>query len=86
MPKGVAVIPARCTGCCTCALTCSVVNYGEFGLGRGHISVVRREFAGTFDIVFSSTCKSCGACAVACPSGALRMVETGEAAGKGGGA
>lgn len=82
MPKGVAVIPARCTGCGTCALTCSVVNCGEFGPARGHISVARREFAGTFEISFSSTCKSCGACALACPSGALQVVELVEAAGE----
>ncbi|HHW43776.1 MAG TPA: 4Fe-4S binding protein [Desulfotomaculum sp.] len=84
MAREMVIRPDRCTGCCTCALTCAVTYLGEFDLTRACIRITRHEFEGTFDITFSSTCRNCKQCALACPSGALRAVEIPEGEKEGG--
>ncbi|MDK2887841.1 MAG: hypothetical protein PWP72_719 [Thermoanaerobacter sp.] len=75
MARELAINPGRCTGCCTCALTCAITHLGEFKLTGAFISIARDEFEGTFTITFSSLCRGCKKCALACPSGALRVVD-----------
>lgn len=75
MTKELAVNPGRCIGCCTCALTCAITHHGEFNLTKACIRITRHEFDGTFAITFSSCCRGCKKCALACPAGALRVVE-----------
>ncbi len=75
MPQEMVINPGKCTGCCTCALTCAITNHDEFDLTKAYVSIARNEFAGTFAITFSSLCRHCKKCALACPSGALRVVE-----------
>lgn len=67
--------PGRCIGCSTCALTCSLVHHGVFDPGRANIRIDRNDFAGVYELRFSSACSSCKQCARVCPSGALRLVE-----------
>lgn len=76
MAKVLAVAPDKCTGCSTCALTCSITYHDQFNLTKAHISISKQDFRGSFQISFSSTCKGCKECARVCPSGALRVVET----------
>lgn len=78
MAKFLAVTPNRCTGCSTCALTCSITYYNEFNLSKAHISIRKHDFEGVFQLSFASSCKGCKECAKVCPSGALRIVETEE--------
>lgn len=78
MAKVLAVAPGRCTGCSTCALTCSITYHDEFNLSKACISILKDDFLGTFQISFASTCRNCKECARVCPSGALRIVETVE--------
>ncbi|MEW6273814.1 MAG: 4Fe-4S binding protein [Bacillota bacterium] len=78
MPKEMAINPGKCIGCLTCALTCAITYHDEFDLKKACVSVLRHEFEGTFAITFSSLCRNCKQCALACPSGALRVVEAGK--------
>lgn len=78
MPKEMAINPGKCIGCLTCALTCAITYHDAFDLTKARVSVTRHEFEGTFTIAFSSLCRHCLQCALACPSGALRVVEAGE--------
>jgi len=67
--------PGKCIGCSTCALTCSLIYYGEFDLSKSNIRITKHDFEGIFEISFLSTCRNCRQCALVCPSGALRSVE-----------
>ena len=78
MAKALAVAPNRCTGCSSCALTCSITHHDEFNPAKAHISIKKYDFEGLFHITFASTCKGCLECARLCPSGALRVVEIDE--------
>jgi ferredoxin len=75
MAKELAIRPQKCIGCSTCALTCSLVHRGVFDPGQSNIRIYRDDFAGTFELRFSSTCTRCGQCARICPSGALQLLE-----------
>lgn len=84
MAREIAINPGKCTGCSTCALTCSFFNYGEFDLTKSHILISKNDFEGTFRLSFLSTCRNCKQCAKVCPSGALRIVEIEHCPEKGG--
>ncbi|SFQ99249.1 4Fe-4S dicluster domain-containing protein [Desulfoscipio geothermicus] len=75
MATEIIVRPWQCIGCSTCALTCSLAHHGVFDTGRANIRICRDEFAGTFELRFSSTCNGCKQCARVCPSGALQLVD-----------
>lgn len=75
MSKEILIKPRLCIGCSTCSLYCSMQNTGEFRPSRAYIRIIRRDFEGRFDIVFSSSCKGCCVCARSCPSGALKLVD-----------
>ena len=82
MALEIIIRPARCIGCSTCTLTCSLVHHGVFDPGRSNIRVTKNEFAGIFELGFSSTCSHCKQCARVCPAGALQLVELPETPGK----
>lgn len=69
------ITPKKCTGCTTCALTCSIIYSDEFDLSNSHIRIKKKDFQGTFEITFSSTCLSCYKCAKVCPTGCLEIVN-----------
>jgi carbon-monoxide dehydrogenase iron sulfur subunit len=75
--------PAKCTGCSTCALTCSLIHHGTFNPDKSNIRITKYDFEGLFMISFLSTCNNCRQCAQVCPSGALRKRDTGLAPGEG---
>lgn len=75
MAKQMIINPGKCIGCSSCALTCSFTYNGEFNLNKSHISIIKNDFEGIFQIVFSSTCKGCKQCAEICPAGALAVIE-----------
>ncbi|MCG8400773.1 MAG: 4Fe-4S binding protein [Firmicutes bacterium] len=83
MASEIIIKPSRCIGCSTCALTCSLVHHGVFDPGRSSIRVTRDEFAGIFELGFSSACNNCKQCARVCPAGALQLVELPETPDKG---
>ncbi|WP_027365266.1 4Fe-4S binding protein [Desulfotruncus alcoholivorax] len=82
MAKELAVRPRHCIGCSTCALTCSLINHGSFDLNLSNIKIYRDDFLGKFELRFLSSCSGCLQCARACPSGALKVLETGEERGE----
>lgn len=69
------ITPKKCTGCTTCALTCSITYSDEFNLSDSHIKIKKKDMQGIFEITFSSTCLSCYKCAEACPTGCLEIVN-----------
>ncbi|MFZ5647525.1 MAG: 4Fe-4S dicluster domain-containing protein [Bacillota bacterium] len=75
MAKEIVIKPRLCLGCSLCSLSCSMQNTGEFKPSLAYIRITRMDFEGKFDITFSSSCRGCGVCARACPSGALRLVD-----------
>jgi len=83
MLRRMAIEPKKCTGCTTCALTCSITYSDRFDLSSARIKVIKDDIKGTFWIGFSSLCTSCCSCARVCPTGCLSVVETTE--GKTGG-
>jgi len=82
MAKEMLIKPQLCIGCSTCALTCSFVHYGTFNLSSSNIQIFRDDFAGVFELRFSSSCDGCKQCARVCPSGALKLLETGKEVNK----
>lgn len=70
--------PRKCTGCTTCALTCSITYTDRFDLNSARIKVTKDDIQGTFWISFSSLCTGCCSCARVCPAGCLSVVETTE--------
>lgn len=75
MTSQIVINPGKCTGCSSCALTCSLINYGEFNLNKSNIRIIKHDFEGIFQISFLSTCRNCGQCATVCPSGALQSIK-----------
>ncbi|MDK2823587.1 MAG: hypothetical protein PWQ67_1803 [Clostridia bacterium] len=70
--------PKKCTGCTSCSLTCAITYNNEFDLKKSHVQVKKNDLDGTFNIIFSSTCLSCGKCAEVCPSGCLSIIDSGN--------
>ncbi len=70
-----AITPKKCTGCTTCALTCSILYNDAFDLSNSHIRIIKNDFRGTFEIILKSTCLSCYKCAETCPTGCLETVN-----------
>jgi formate hydrogenlyase subunit 6/NADH:ubiquinone oxidoreductase subunit I len=75
MAKELVLTPGKCTGCTTCALTCSITYHNEFNLARSHIRIRKHDVQAVFEITFLSTCLKCQRCAEVCPSGCLRSVK-----------
>ena len=71
MPKSVAALSERCTGCKLCLLICSYINLRVFNPSRSHLLIKADEKKGLFDIAFHPECNGCGACIHYCPSEAL---------------
>ena len=71
---------ARCAGCHTCELRCSLRWEGAFVPARAKVSI--RRLVGNkdheFDISFSDECDLCGICARYCPYGALTRGRDGR--------
>lgn len=78
MAKEIVVNAPKCIGCSTCALTCSITYHDEFRLQNAHIRINKNDFSGIFEICFASTCLGCKKCAEACPTGALKVVQTAD--------
>lgn len=83
MGKTLAIDATVCVGCSLCALTCSLVNLGEFNLAEAYVTVIRDDFTGVFSIAFKTTCRRCYQCALVCPAGALVVVGEGADASDG---
>jgi ferredoxin len=67
--------PQLCTGCRTCVLACSLEYFQVFSLEKTHISILRKEEEGSFDIILKNGCVPCPVCANNCPSGALIYIQ-----------
>ena len=64
--------PARCVGCLTCELRCSLRFEKAFNPALAAIRI--RRLVGQdreYDIEFTERCDNCGICARYCPYGAL---------------
>jgi len=72
------ITPKKCTGCTTCALTCSILYSDTFDLSNSHIRITKSDFNGTFEITLKTTCLSCCKCAEACPAGCLERVNVAD--------
>ncbi|MCP4714780.1 MAG: 4Fe-4S dicluster domain-containing protein [Deltaproteobacteria bacterium] len=66
---------AKCQGCTTCMLACSLVHEGYESLSQARIQVVQDPFAGFPDDIQLAQCRQCvsPACLGACPVGALHV-------------
>jgi len=70
---------ARCAGCMTCMLCCSLRIEGIFRLAAARIKVNRLvNQASEFEIVFTDECDACGICVRYCPYGALSQEKAGK--------
>jgi Fe-S-cluster-containing hydrogenase component 2 len=59
-----------CSGCRACEVLCAMVNYGEANPKKSAIRAVGHfPSPGTYSVVI---CDQCGACAAACPEGAIQ--------------
>ena len=76
------IIPKKCTGCTTCALTCSILYGDKFNPSNSHIKIKKNDMAGIFEISFSSTCLSCYKCAESCPTGCLEVIKITDSSGR----
>ncbi len=74
MTKSLVVDAAKCTGCGSCELACSLANTGEFDLSRSRIQVL--SFEPDFERV-PIVCRQCyrPACAEICPTDAISRDE-----------
>jgi len=72
--------PAKCAGCITCMLRCSIRSGNKFNLSASCIKVERLVGRpNEFDISFSEDCDACLICVRYCPYGALTASkEAGE--------
>jgi Fe-S-cluster-containing dehydrogenase component len=69
--------PAKCRGCQTCALACSLSHEGECNPSLSRVLVTKDMARYEFDIVICRNCDS-PACVAACPPGALRVLDGGR--------
>jgi Fe-S-cluster-containing hydrogenase component 2 len=70
----IAADPLLCSGCGRCEAACSLERTGCWSHAGSAIRLVRAEILG-FD--FPVTCRACGSCADACPTGALELTSGG---------
>ena len=65
----------RCSGCRACLLACSLHLFGENNPKAAALAIVPHfPSPGTFEV---RTCTQCGACADACPTGAIAPAQQG---------
>ena len=65
----------RCSGCRACLLACSLHLFGENNPKLAALAIVPHfPRPGVFEV---RTCTQCGACADACPAGAIRPTVQG---------
>lgn len=64
---------AKCQGCVTCMLACSLVHEGVASLSASRIQIIQNSFDGWPNDVFISQCRQCEypECVMACPRRAL---------------
>ena len=74
MAKELAITPGKCIGCSCCMLACSLTYSNGFDKNRSHVVIRKKDFEGTYEIRFKSTCVKCCKCAEACPVGCLRVL------------
>ncbi len=48
MAKQMIIVPGKCIGCSTCALTCSFTYHGQFNPNKAHITIIKNDFEGIF--------------------------------------
>ncbi|MDI6901856.1 MAG: twin-arginine translocation signal domain-containing protein, partial [Anaerosomatales bacterium] len=73
---------AKCAGCNSCMLACSVTHHGSVSLSNARIQIVQDPFEAYPNDIAISQCRQCPypACVDACPTGANHIDE---AAGNG---
>ena len=70
---------ARCAGCLTCELRCSLRFLKAFSIARAAIEIRRNvHSADEYRISFTDRCDSCGICVRYCGYGALTVGESGD--------
>ena len=68
------VDPAKCVGCLSCNLTCSLTHEEKFNPNNARIKVVQPDRSinmGEASISFMEECENCGMCVTSCLYGAL---------------
>lgn len=78
MPKQLRMIPARCIGCKSCELGCSLANEGKLNPARSRItmiSFIEGRYTLPYNIPF--TCKQCAdaPCLNVCPADAVSRLR-----------
>jgi ferredoxin len=70
---------ARCAGCLTCELRCSLRFVKAFNTAKAAIEVRRNvQSADEYRISFTDRCDSCGICVRYCSYGALTLGGNGD--------
>jgi protein NrfC len=66
---------AKCQGCLTCMISCSLAHEGCVNLSLARIQVIQNPFAGWPDDITIEQCHHCleADCVKACPTGALKV-------------
>ncbi|MEM3578742.1 MAG: 4Fe-4S binding protein [Candidatus Bathyarchaeia archaeon] len=70
----------KCVACKICELVCSFNVTGEYNPKRAFIKILSNPEFCVFIPVLNMGCKECGKCVEACPTQALKFVQSDEAA------
>lgn len=85
MTKELAVNPGRCTGCCTCVLTCAITHYVESTLLKPVSGSPGRSLTGHLRLPFHPVAAAAKNVPWPASRGALRVVDAAGAAEQRGG-
>lgn len=70
---GFEIVPALCTGCGLCQLTCTHVKQRAFSLAGAYVAIERVGTEESFVPRFTNDCDSCGVCISYCGYEAIRL-------------
>ena len=80
MGNSIVVDAEKCTGCRICELICSITKQREYNPRKSYIRVLFNNEFGVYIPVLKTDCDFCGRCVEWCPTKALKITNSKEAA------